>query len=176
MIAVSKIEVVAKCIIFCSLMSSQAAPQKCSGLLTANLVMDGQNLSEVEVWSNPPHYWLVHYTVHSTDYLAPRPAADWRVETVRGFPLHRVLSWAEPGSEQSYSSAVLVHLDTVVTGQGNHGARTGRPWAMTSCGSSLRTAASKTYHWLRPRTGKALNTEHSALLLLPLIIVLPPLA
>ena len=49
MIAVSKIEVVAKCIIFCSLMSSQAAPQKCSELLTANLVMDGQNLSEVEV-------------------------------------------------------------------------------------------------------------------------------
>ena len=51
MIAVSKIEVVAiaKCIIFCSLMSSQAARQKCSELLTANLVMDGQNLSEVEV-------------------------------------------------------------------------------------------------------------------------------
>ena len=47
--AVSKIEVVAKCIMFCSLMSSQAAPQKCSELLTANLVMDGQNLSEVEV-------------------------------------------------------------------------------------------------------------------------------
>ena len=49
MIAVSKIEVVAKCIIFCSLMSSQAAPQKCSELLTANLVMNGQNLFEVAV-------------------------------------------------------------------------------------------------------------------------------
>ena len=46
--AVSKIEVVAKCNVLFTV-SSQAAPQKCSELLTANLVMDGQNLSEVEV-------------------------------------------------------------------------------------------------------------------------------